>query len=132
MHTHAHPKTTHVYTNRATMHTQEGNHRVHALKTMRENVETCPAWLHKDFTLPVNIYSEEMPDGMAVRYGRLQNELQTVHNSANFLDDHRFVLNIQTNLQRVTMLFMCVQYQRHARRVCMYHLCTKKKKIYKT
>jgi hypothetical protein len=54
-----------------------------------------------NYEVPVNIYTEDMPDDLALRYGRLMNEIQTVSKGANFLDDARFIQNIKDNMPAV-------------------------------
>jgi hypothetical protein len=80
--------------------TQDGNHRVHALKELLAlPVHLRPHFLAlDDYMIPVNIYTEAMPDGLAIRYGRLMNELQAIAFNANFLDDARYITNIRSTI----------------------------------
>jgi hypothetical protein len=50
------------------------------------------------YDVPVNIYNETMPDSLAIRLGRLMNELQSVCASANFLDDARYISNLKRSI----------------------------------
>jgi hypothetical protein len=75
------------------------------MKKMLLDPGTCPSWLSStSFEIPVNIYEESMPDMLCMRYGRLMNELQTVHQNPNLLDDSRFIQNIQNSLPPVQLL----------------------------
>jgi hypothetical protein len=99
-------QTTQPNTSRVHTHAQEGNHRLHALWRLLKNPESeqCPLWLLKvglAFKVPVNIYLEHMPDDLAMRYGRVMNELQAVAKTANFFDDARFIHNMAINLKKV-------------------------------
>jgi hypothetical protein len=51
--------------------------------------------------VPLNLYKEDIPDDVCLRYGRLMNELQTVHKRAAFLDDARFIHNLRSGLKPV-------------------------------
>lgn len=77
---------------------------MHALRALI-NDPLCPHWLKKDkwdYMVPVNIYTDEMPDDLCVRYGRVMNQLQAVAKAANFLDDARFIRNLQKSMTSVT------------------------------
>jgi hypothetical protein len=74
---------------------------VHALKELLAlPVQDRPRFLYNaDYQVPVNIYTESLPDGLAIRYGRLMNELQSVAFNANFLDDARYITNIRKTIK---------------------------------
>jgi hypothetical protein len=83
---------------------QDGNHRVHALKDLllRPNLER-PVFLRDltEFSVPAAIYSHEMSDDLAIRYGRLMNELQSMAAVSNFIDDARFITNVKATMPAV-------------------------------
>jgi hypothetical protein len=88
------------------LHIQDGNHRVQALKDLLQlpNLDR-PKFMRnlEEYSVPTAIYSEAMPDDLAMRYGRLMNELQSMVSTANFIDDARFVANVKATMPAVPL-----------------------------
>jgi hypothetical protein len=94
---------------------------VHALKDLLAlPLRERPTFLQHangeaDYCVPTAIYNMAMPDELAMRYGRLMNELQSVAANANFIDDARFITNVKATIPAVQPPPIHLPQQTHTR-----------------